>query len=139
MSRYTASSRQTVAERPQTHAIWRGIGCLLVLIVPLISWVLAAATVQFAMDQDWPVPYQLVGYPIMPQDWWKVPGLPPVLLFIQNQQNLYAVLSLCIIYIILFAAVLSALYAFVYRFVGPPRYGPLDAPPPKVKVRSYKR
>jgi len=34
---------------------------------------------------------------------------------------------------------MSVLYAFVYRLVGPPRYGPLDVPPPNVKLKKYKR
>jgi hypothetical protein len=93
MSRYSVRQRQTVAEPPQTHAVWRGIGCLLVLIIPTISWVLAAATMQYGMEQGWPVPYQLLGYPVMPQALWQVPYLPPVLAFIQSQENLYGVIA----------------------------------------------
>jgi hypothetical protein len=35
---------------------------------------------------------------------------------------------------------MSFVYALVYRFVGPPAYGPMDAPPPRgVRLKRYKR
>lgn len=139
MSRYSARQKQTVAEAPQIHAIWRGIGCLLALIIPAISWVLAAFTMQYALDSGLPVPYQLVGYPVMPQVLWKVPYMPPVLTFIQGQPNLYGVIVLWVIYMLILGGIMSFAYAFTYRFVGPPRYGPLDAPPPKISIQRYKR
>lgn len=140
MTKYTVASQRRLRTREaQTHAVWRGIGCLLALIIPLMSWVLAVITVQAAVAGNWPVPYQLMGYPIMPLALWKVPGLVPVLAFIQTQQNLYAILAVTLSYVILAGGVMSVVYAIVYRFVGPSRYGPYDAPPPRIRVGRYKR
>ncbi len=125
--------------RGETHAIWRGIGCLLMLIVPVMSFVLASITVSAGMALNWPMPYQLLGNPVMPAALWNVPAITPVLGFIQSQTNLYAILVVTLLYIVVIAAVITFVYAVVYRIVGPSRYGPLDAPPPKVKVRSYRR
>ena len=73
-------------------------------------------------------------------DWlWKASGLTPALTFIQTQNNLYAVLMFAIVYIVFFSALVSFFYALVYRYVGPSRYGPQDAPPPKIKAKRYKR
>jgi hypothetical protein len=140
MSRYTtASQRKSAPTTPKTPAVWSGIGCLLMLIVPIISWMLASITVQLAVDQGWPMPYQLMGFPVMPAWLWSVPGFAPILGFIQSQPNLYAVLGLMVTYIVILGAILAFVYSAVYRFIGPPRYGPLDMPPAKAKVGRYKR
>jgi hypothetical protein len=135
----TASQRRTTTQTQQTPAVWRGIGCLLGVLIPLISWVLAAVTVRVAVAAGWPLPYQLLGYPTLPLVLWKAPGLVPVLAYIQSQQNLYAVIAITITYVIVAGAMMSLIYAIVYRFVGPSRYGPYDAPPPKIRVGRYKR
>jgi H+/Cl- antiporter ClcA len=141
MSRYYMSPnrRKPAVPTNQTPAIWRGIGCLLGLIVPLISWFLASGTLHLALLRGWPLPYQLLGYPVMPIDLWKVPGLPPILFFIEHQQHLYLALVLTVAYTVVISAVLSFGYALVYRFVGPPRYGPLDLPQLQYRVGRYKR
>jgi hypothetical protein len=140
MTRYTvARERRTTEQLKQTHVIWRGIGCILMLIVPIMAWALASISVRIGVNRGWPLPYQLLGVPVMPRALWQVPALWPVLGAIEGTPNLYAILAFTIIYIIAGAAILSFLYALVYRIIGPPRYGPLDAPPPKVAVGRYKR
>jgi hypothetical protein len=141
MTKYsTAQQRRRVtdSEKP-LHPIWRGIGCLLIIIIPVLSYILAFATVQLAIAQNWPMPYQIMGYPVMPVLLWKDVGITPLLSFIQSQNNLYAVLAFSLFYIIFFSTLVSFGYALIYRFAGPSRYGPLDAPPPKVKVKRYTR
>jgi len=139
MGRYQFAGRRRPTGPRQTHAIWRGIGCVLILIVPLVSWFLATGTVQLALHSGWPLPYQLLGYPVMPKQLWNLPGLPPLLFFIERQQHLYLALVLAVAYIVLISAVLSFGYSLVYRIVGPPKYGPLDLPQPQIKVGHYKR
>lgn len=141
MTKYsTAQQRRRVTDtETQLHPIWRGIGCLLILFVPTISYILAAASVQLAVDENWPMPYQLMGYPVMPVLLWKDAGIVPLLTFIQSQNNLYAILTITLLFIIILASLVSYIYALVYRAVGPSRYGPQDAPPPKVKVKRYTR
>jgi hypothetical protein len=141
MTKYsTAQQRRRVTDTEKPlHPVWRGIGCLLILIIPTLSYILATALVQLAVDQNWPMPYQLMGYPVMPVLLWKDVGIVPVLVFIQNQNNLYAILAFTLFFIIFFSTLVSFGYAFIYRFTGPSRYGPLDAPPPKGRVKRYNR
>jgi hypothetical protein len=139
VTRYSVVRRETKKTTEQTHAVWRGIGCLLALIVPLMSWLLGVETVGLALGQGWPLPYQLLGYPVLPEDLWSVRALWPILNFIGRQQHLYLSLLFMVLYVIVISAVLSFIYSFVYRMVGPPRYGPLDLPQPKIKVGRYKR
>ncbi len=140
MTKYTVASRRRGANvQPQINPLWRGVGCILMIVVPLLSFGMAAFTVNLVIDQGWPMPYQLMGYPVMPALLMKSDFLVPVLLWIEQQRNLYAILLVTIVYIVFFAAVISAGYSLVYRYVGPPRYGPLDAPPENVRVKRYKR
>ncbi len=140
MTKYTvASARRRVNEQPQINPLWRGVGCLMMIVVPLLAFGIAVATVNLIISQNWPMPYQLMGYPVMPAVLMKSAFLVPVLLWIEQQQNLYATLLLTVAYIVVIGAVVSAAYSFAYRYVGPPRYGPLDAPPEKIRVKRYKR
>jgi hypothetical protein len=109
------------------------------LVVPVVSYLLGALTVQVAVDQNWPVPYQLMGYPALPSLLSRSVALLPVVNFLEEQQNLYAILLMTFLFIIAIGAALSFVYALIYQYVGPPRYGPLDAPPPKIAVKQYKR
>jgi hypothetical protein len=140
MTKWTvAGQRRVKTQTDETHAVWRGIGCLMGLIVPVICWELAVVTVKVAVASNWPLPYQLMGHPVMPALLWKSAALIPALVFIEGRQNLYAVLAVTFAYIIVASASISFAYALAYRFFGPGRYGPYDAPPPRVSVRRYKR
>jgi hypothetical protein len=140
MTKYTiASQRRARREEQSISPIWRGIGCFLILIVPLGSYLLANLAVNIAVSQNWPMPYQLMGYPVMPTLLFKLPGLVPVLTFIQAQQYLYAILLIALIFTVAFGALISYIWAVGSKYMGPPRYGPLDAPPLKANVKRYKR
>jgi len=109
------------------------------ILVPVIAWFLAFATIEVGLQLGWPIPYQLTGRAVMPQALWGIQGMAPILGFIEQQPHLYATIVLCIVYVILGGGLFSVIYSFVYRFLGPPRYGPVDAPPPRVSIRKYKR
>ena len=44
---------------------------------------------------------------------------------------LFAELALAVVILLFLAVIIILIYALVYRIIGPPRYGPLDAPPPR--------
>ena len=140
MTRYSAASRRPSTKRTdQTPAIWRGIGCILLLIVPLTAWVLAIGTVQLALRNGWPLPQQFLGYAELPEWLWDIPALWTILGYVSRQPHLYMTIVFTILYTIAISGLLSVVYSIIYRFVGPPRYGPLDLPQPQVKVGRYKR
>ena len=139
MGRYSPTNirrPQPRIERP--HPVWRGIGCILLIVVPIISFGLAELTVQSDWIQQY-IPYQLLGYSVMPAVLWKVGLLNPILAFIQGLPNLYGVLVFFFFYLVIIGAFVSVGNAFLYQTLGPPRYGPQDAPPPKIKPKPYKR
>jgi hypothetical protein len=138
MGKYSPTTYRPQPHVERPHPVWRGIGCIMMIIVPILSFGLAEITVQDAWAQQF-IPYQLLGNPVMPPTLWKVGFLNPLLGFIQSQDNLYGVLVFFFLYLIVLGTFISAGNAFIYRSMGPPQYGPLDAPPPKVRVKRYKR
>ena len=121
------------------HDVWRGIGCLMILIIPAISIAAGYETVKFAIDNKWPIPYQILGAARLPDIFYSTPGLRTIFNPISSIPNLYANALASILFIILIGGLISVIYAAVYRMVGPDRYGPTDAPPPKIKVTKKSR
>ncbi|HEY9151876.1 MAG TPA: hypothetical protein VIN60_03250 [Anaerolineales bacterium] len=139
MGKYSQTNiRQPKKRDNRPHPVWRGIGCLLMVIVPLLSFAFAEITVNDAWAQQY-IPYQLLGNPVMPAELWKVGYLNPILSFLQNQTNLYGALVFFVFYTLVLGAFVSVGNALLYKAIAPPRYGPQDAPPPNVKVKRYKR
>ena len=134
---------QSGVKRPEPlptgpQPIWRGIGCLLIILVPILSYAAAVVTMPFFMDRGL-VPRELLFTP-KPPDWlFFSPTLVQAFQFLFGHYAILATLLLTLVYIILISGVFSVFYAFMYRMSAPTRYGPMDAPPPRIKVKKYKR
>ena len=141
MGKYDSfNRRRQIKAVNETHPIWRGIGCLMLVIVPLISLGFAVLTMDSALRLEWPFPRQFLGYTRMPDFLYNSQVLVPILNAIANVEHLTGYLAFTFIYVIILGAIMSFVYAAVYRLVGPPVYGPLDVPPPKnFRPRRYKR
>jgi hypothetical protein len=143
MGKYSGSSTQktsSISKPKKLSDIWRGIGCLMMVGIPAISIAAAHETVKIALDQKWGViPYQLQGNPRMPEIVYKLSGLYTLLKPITKLDNFYADALVSIIYMIVISSIISVIYAVVYSMVGPSRYGPTDAPPPKIKITKKSR
>jgi hypothetical protein len=140
MTKYTVAASQ---RGPRTQAkdvapIWRGIGCAMMVIIPIVSFLIAEWFVGFAIEQGWAIPYQLLGNPVMPPVLYQT-GLAPVAGYIASQSNLYAVLAVTVLLVVIFGGLISLVYALIYQAVGPSRYGPLDVEAPRGKLKRYKR
>ena len=131
--------RQAPPRSKDPHPVWNGLGCLMLIIVPAMSIALAIGAVELVLQQGWPFPYQLLGHPIFPPYLYATPALAAVFGGIASVNNLYAYISVSLVFMLLLGGIVSMLYAVLYRFTGPPRYGPTDAPPPKVKIKPFKR
>lgn len=139
MSKYRSFEKQMPPRRKDPHPIWRGIGCLIMLILPTLSFGISTILVQIAPSMGVYLPVELLGLPVMPELLFKVPGLVGILYWIQSQNNLYAILLFTFVVTVVLAGIIGLLYAFMYRIMGPPRYTGYDAPPTNIKVKKYKR
>lgn len=135
----TAIRRADAPPLRQQHPIWRGIGCMIIVIVPLLSYALAVFTLPLFFDLG-VVPYEFTTSIQLPDWLWKfLPVLAGFLQPVVGAKYLKAYLALAFIYIIFLGGFLAFVYAVLYQAFGPPRYGPLDAPPPRVKTKKYIR
>lgn len=119
MGKYNRLSRSTPPPpRPwKVHPIWRGIGCILVVIFPFLAYAASDILVQMNLDQGWyPFPRELT------RSFFFAPlGL--------NLQHFYGNLMVTALLLLIGFAVITVVYALIYAVMGPKRYGPLDAPP----------
>ncbi|GAB4577781.1 MAG: hypothetical protein Fur0022_05130 [Anaerolineales bacterium] len=107
------------------HPIWRGIGCLLLILIPIISF--AVATILY--DQRIPQKY----FPLTPELAFavNVPGFGfvplPYMLILTAVISVLGFISLFVV------------YSLVFRIGSGSRYGPLDADPREFKKRKVKK
>lgn len=138
MGKYQKSVR-VKEKKQQQHPIWRGIGCLMIVIVPVMSYAIGLVTYPLFVNARL-VPYELMGTPQVPDWMWSSPNVAGFLQTIIGHPNLKAILLLTVVYTVFIGGLMSLLYAFIYRAFGPPKYGPMDAPPIRArKVKKYTR
>jgi len=119
--KYSGQSR--MADRPwQIHPVWRGIGCLMMILIPIISYAGAVLLVEANKDQRWvPMPFDLMRKIALP--------------IFGSVDHLLANLLVALVLSLIGFALLTAVYALIYRFIGPPKLGPYDAPPERRRPR----
>jgi hypothetical protein len=126
------------SEKKPMNPVWRGIGCLLIVLIPLITLGLTAIATPVIITTGY-VPHELMGHVIFP-DWvLKVPILSAIAVFIASINNLWLSLTIFIVILVILTGVSSLIYVAVLQVMGPPRYGEKDAPPSRYKAKEYKR
>lgn len=137
MGRYMRYERRSPV-KAEIHPIWRGIGCILMVVVPLISYTLMAILTPGVMLTGL-VPHELLGRVQFP-DWvYRTSVLGVIASYIGRIDDLWVKLILFLVILLVLSGIFSFGYTLVFQVIGPPRYTALDAPPPKYKPKVYKR
>ena len=100
----------------QIHPIWRGVGFMFLIIIPALSYIATLALLDANTANHWM-------------------GIPPELISQWGEPLLWIKIILTVVIALVFYALFMLITFFVYRFLGPERYGPLDAPPVKGRVK----
>lgn len=127
MSKYDKFNQGSrMQERPwKIHPIWRGIGCLMMLLIPIMSYAGAVVLVQANLEQGWlPMPRELLQTVAIP--------------FVGDVEQFFAVVIVTVLLMIIGFGAVTILYSLIYSAVGPPRLGPLDAPPVRNSPKKKK-
>ena len=104
--------------RWKVHPVWRGIGCIMMIIIPIVSWAIASLFVDANKAGRWlDVPAGL--------DAPAGVDIP----FLTTDLIVTALVAL-VVAVLLFGAY-TIFYMLIYRVTGPPSRGPQDAPPQK--------
>ena len=140
MGKYSTHARQAPKrERGVVHPVMRGIGCIMIVIVPILAYGIAVLLVNYGVGQAWPIPPGWLGTPAFHPLLWRFQGIAYVLRFLETQPNLMANLVFALAITVVVFGVMSTIYGYIYTIFGPPRYGPTDAPPERIKVKKYTR
>lgn len=140
MGKYRTVNRKVEVPRDRgVHPVMRGFGCIMLAIVPFLSYGIAVILVNMGIQRGWPLPGEWLGYMEIPPLLYRVAGLRVILNFLGSQYNLIANLVFAFGIAIVIGGIMSILFGYIFRMFGPPQYGPLDAPPPRIKVKRYKR
>lgn len=140
MAKYRNYMIQPEAKHPsEVHPIWRGIGCLLIVLTPLIAFSGATLLVNAGVEHNWPIPPEILGHIQFPEWFMNTPVLREIGHWIGSYPNLLAILIAFFLLVLLLWGLFSSLYAMLYRAAGLTRYTELDAPPPRRKAKRYKR
>ena len=141
MGKYTTHSRTPPKPRNRgVHPVMRGIGCIMIVIVPILAYGIALLLIDYGIQNGWPIPPNWLRpisiHPLL----LSLRGLEPVWNFLLSQDNLIAVIVFTIAITIVIGGIMSIIYGYIYTIFGPPQYGPHDAPPIRgIKVKRYKR
>jgi len=118
MAKYSSYNRRTsLDERPWTiHPIWRGIGCIFMLLIPIMAYAGSILLIQENSKQGWiPLPAELMRTITLP--------------WIGKVDHLIANLIVALLLSLVGFAILSFFYSIFYRLMNPDPLGPLDAKP----------
>lgn len=134
MSKYS-SNRFAPSSKKETHPVWRGIGLLLMVLTPILSWLGAEELVVIAKQQNWPFVWPLTGYMQFPAEVYIVPVISNIAGWLASIEDLYAKIFFGLILLLVFSGIISVAYAAAYRAMVP-RYGHFDEPAPVERIRK---
>jgi len=142
MGKYSNTfTQKELPKKNQTHEIWKNLGCLMMLIIPVLSVASASETVKWILTLEGKriFPRQMLGIPRPPDFFYNSDGLMAIFKLVTGFENFYAIAVVSLIFMLLLSGLISMVYAAVYSRVAPSRYGPLDAPPQKIRVKKKSR
>ncbi|HNB51751.1 MAG TPA: hypothetical protein PK530_07400 [Anaerolineales bacterium] len=108
------------------NPIWRGIGCLLMIIIPIMSFAVSILLYQAHIPQEYfPLTRDLANMTYIPVFNETIP--------------LYYILVVTALVTFLGYIALTVVYSLMFRASGGSRYGALDADPREFKKRKTKK
>lgn len=124
--RYARYRHEPDDEKVTVHPVWRGIGCIFVLIAPILSIAIGNEIVLSGFIQQ---------YVRFPRNWMRpftIPGLNYTI------EAFYGTLVVAVVVMFLLFTIYFTTYAALYKISAPSPYGPTDVPPIRKKKKVRK-
>jgi hypothetical protein len=125
--------RDHAERRWKVNPVWRGIGCVLLLLIPIMSWY--GTTIFLQSNKKIVLPWELTTVVSIP--YTHVTEIDKVIASINRYFDatgfVFGQLFFTIILSFIGFGVLAFIYALLYKIAGPPRYGPFDVPPNSIR------
>jgi len=116
----------------------RGIGCLLMLVVPVFSYFTGLELAKNGVGRQ-VLPASFYGYMTFPSALYNFSGTSFIVQKLSGIAYLPATLTMAFIIIIIVGGLLSIIFGYMYSVFAPSKYGPFDVPAPRIKTKKYKR
>ena len=116
-TRYTSEGVEKKSKGDGSHPVWRGIGFLLIILLPVMGYLGSMVILEENETQRW----------------FRIPSA----LFVSGPDQLLlvkAILTVIIAAILYF--IIMMLTFIIFRIVSPPKLGPTDAPPVQWKTKN---
>ena len=101
----------------QVHPVWRGIGCFMMILMPVIAYAAATILIDANLKNHW------VTIPADLNQTVYIPFLHKLV------PHFYLNLALTVLLVFIGYGVLVSIYSVIYKLSAPPKYGPYDSPP----------
>ncbi len=142
MGKYTSQVRKA-PEKPKEGAKFgsSAFGCLLMIVIPAISIFLAKLLIDYGLENKWPIPFELRGYVVLPDIFYKSSGLMIIFGPILRINNFYAYVVASLLIILLLGGLVSVIFVAVLNALNPRHLkDEFYVPPPNTKInKRYKR
>lgn len=139
MGKYRSNVKgQSAPSRNVVNPYMRGIGCLLMLIVPVFSY-LAGYELAKQRFGSQVLPAAWYGYMSFPPEVYNLRGLGVIAQYLSRIEFLPATLTLAVIVAVAVGGILAIVFGYMYSIFAPSKHGPFDVPAPRVKTKKYKR
>jgi len=131
MGKYNSRSNVRRGPNPKTtvNPYMRGIGCLMMVIVPVFSY----------LGEHDLVKEENFGWGYLPPEWYSPLTVSPILAQLFKEPIYPAALAIAAIFTFVAGGLISIVFGYMYTLLAPSKYGPTDVPPPRVKTKKYKR
>lgn len=117
---YQTFIKQEETKKEKVHPVWRAIGCVMIVLIPIVAFSGALLFIQYNAEQHW------VTWPVD----FVAKGTDPYL---------YIKIGLTIAFSLVLYILFILLTFLANSLFGPSRYGPQDVPQQRYRGKSYKR
>jgi hypothetical protein len=115
---YTANKPKP--KKREVHPIWRGVGFILILLIPALSYVGTLLLIEENSKSGWfSIPRDLISPYVEPYFYVKI--------------------ILTIVFMFIFYAIFLFITALINRMIAPPRYSVYDVPPQAFRGKKKSR
>jgi hypothetical protein len=123
------SNAKTTDNADEIHPIWRGFGCVMLFLIPVMAFAAAVSIIDLNAERNWfDIPADLNRLPDLNK---LITGLPAWIV-----DDFYAKLLVAVVFAVLFFGIFVIIYSLVFRMSGGYRPSPLDAPPQNRKTKK---
>lgn len=121
MGKYDYFHKAKTPPKREIHPVWRGIGCLMMIVIPVISWAATLALLEYGKKQAWAFISQLSTPMTFSAIFYQIPLVRNAAMLISATPDLKFKLIFFVLFLLGFTGLFSLLNAVLVGLFSPPR------------------